>query len=423
MQRFCFFAFVLLACFFFGCSRAEKTIGVHDADGDDGGGDGAVVAVDPVAQPEAAGRHGVAGQPGVAPWAILRAGEYPLWFQLTDEGPVLLETIDDAVFAAALIPWPHAPHIRFMLAQGDDLLMAVNCGGFLRLSPQESGEGAALYRFPGGEYWRQYAVDAFIMVSAVKTADTAPIGDIITSPIGAANEKPAALLRLNDRFLDSGAPPPSPRLWTFDLSSPALMPLSLPSLDAYPAKDGWDIDGLRRGNDGLWYFRAARKGRSEIIMLRSDDLLSPGEQVSLGAFRGAALPEPLSAAPQPLREMLDAVFLEAGVKAATVVSPQFQSIRYFAGDREDTPLPAFYSGAFLLATTPRGGAFFTAANSAGAASFAGETVRRFSLPPLPEGFVYTGIGAAGDTVFASWEEQEGYSIGAAGFMVIRLLDN
>jgi hypothetical protein len=47
-------------------------------------------------------------------------------------------------------------------------------------------------------------------------------------------------------------------------------------------------------------------------------------------------------------------------------------------------------------------------------------VRRFSLPPLPEDFVYTGIGLAGDTVFASWEEQDGYSIGAAGFMVLLL---
>ena len=46
-------------------------------------------------------------------------------------------------------------------------------------------------------------------------------------------------------------------------------------------------------------------------------------------------------------------------------------------------------------------------------------MRRFSLPALPEGFVYTGIGMIANTVFASWEEQEGYSIGAAGFMVIR----
>ena len=46
--------------------------------------------------------------------------------------------------------------------------------------------------------------------------------------------------------------------------------------------------------------------------------------------------------------------------------------------------------------------------------------RPLTLPPLPEGFVYTGIGLAGDdTLFAAWEEQEEYSVGAAGFMVIQ----
>jgi hypothetical protein len=41
------------------------------------------------------------------------------------------------------------------------------------------------------------------------------------------------------------------------------------------------------------------------------------------------------------------------------------------------------------------------------------------LPVLPEGFVYTGLAWAGDTLFAAWEEQEDYNIGAAGFMAIK----
>ena len=44
-------------------------------------------------------------------------------------------------------------------------------------------------------------------------------------------------------------------------------------------------------------------------------------------------------------------------------------------------------------------------------------LQEFSLPPLPEGFVYTGAARLGDIVLASWEEQQGVSIGAAGFMV------
>ncbi|MDR1443680.1 MAG: hypothetical protein LBI94_02260 [Treponema sp.] len=47
----------------------------------------------------------------------------------------------------------------------------------------------------------------------------------------------------------------------------------------------------------------------------------------------------------------------------------------------------------------------------------GETA---ALPPLPENFVYSQVRRLGDFLFAAWEEQEDYSIGAAGFMVIRL---
>jgi hypothetical protein len=41
------------------------------------------------------------------------------------------------------------------------------------------------------------------------------------------------------------------------------------------------------------------------------------------------------------------------------------------------------------------------------------------LPPLPENFAYTHIARLGDLVIASWEEQQDYNIGAAGFMVVR----
>ncbi|MDR2375020.1 MAG: hypothetical protein LBD96_01125 [Treponema sp.] len=44
---------------------------------------------------------------------------------------------------------------------------------------------------------------------------------------------------------------------------------------------------------------------------------------------------------------------------------------------------------------------------------------RETLPPLPENFVYTHVNRLGNYVVAAWEEQEDYSIGAAGFMVLR----
>ena len=374
MRRFCLY--VLLPCLLFSCSR-QNTV---------------EIATRTASEPPPAA-------PSVMPLAILQAGEYPLWFQFTDQGLVLIETIEDACYSAAFAPWPLAIHARFMLAHGEDLLMAVNRDGFIRLSPREGGQ-TVLYRFSGGEFWQQYTVGACALL------DT----------------KPAALLYLDDRFFDSSAPLPSPRQWTFDPQTAGLIPFSLPLLDAFAPEDGWDIDALRRGGDGNWYFRAVRKtgGQPELRLFRSGDLGQESEPVSRGAFQNAALPEPLSSAPGPLRDMLAAVLVESGCGSAAVVSPEFPAARSFAADREKAAMLCFYSGiqagpgnAFLVAATPQGGALYT---ESGALS-----VRGFSLPPLPEGFQYTGIGVCGDTLCASWEEQLEYSIGASGFMAIRLI--
>jgi hypothetical protein len=379
MRRFCFWAIVLLPCLVFSCNRPAG-----------------VEAKDP---------NIVEIQPGTPPLAILQAGEYPLWFQFTGDGPVLIESIEDACFSTALIPWPLAPHIRFILARSDELLMAVNRDGFLRLAPRKQGENNAertgLYRFSGGEFWQQYTVGAFILF------DT----------------QPAALLYLDDRFLDTEAPVPLPRLWTFDPLLIGPQALSIPSLEAFVQEEGWDVDALRRGSNGRWYFRAVKKtSQPEIRMLRSDDLTEAGEQVSLGEFQNSALPESLSAAAEPLRELLSTALDRSGCGIAAVVSPEFQSTRFFAIDKEKDPIFVFYSSqpnslssrAFLFALQSDGTAMFIEAGTSS------PSVREFSLPSLPEGFIYTGIGIVANTIFASWEEQNGYSIGAAGFMVIRL---
>jgi len=278
----------------------------------------------------------------------------------------------------------------------EELFLALNRDGFIRFSLWNAGDGVngiGLYRGPGGELWRHYTVGAFIIFK----------------------EQPVALLYRDDRFLDSSAPVPSPRLWTFDRYNPELKTPFMPSLDAFVPEDGWDIDAFRRGPDGYWYFRATRKNATqpEIRMFRTDDLQSEGERVSLGAFQNAALPEPLSAAPPLLREMLVDIFAASGCGTATVISPEFLVTRHFAEDRAKPVMHSFYSdrqdNTFFLAITPQGNAFYTETVA---------DVRRFSLPSLPENFIYTGIGVVGNSIIASWEEQESPSIGAAGFMII-----
>jgi hypothetical protein len=42
-----------------------------------------------------------------------------------------------------------------------------------------------------------------------------------------------------------------------------------------------------------------------------------------------------------------------------------------------------------------------------------------SLPPLPVGYSYTAAGRVGNAIIATWEDQEDFSIGAAGFVAIK----
>jgi len=337
----------------------------------------------------------------VSPMAVLQAGEFPLWFQFATEGPRRIETIEAASYSAALIPWPHAQHVRFVLAQDDELLLAVNHDGFIRLAPwQGSNDGVAMYRFAGGEFWQQYTVGAFVRPDP-----------------GAS---PVALLYRNDWFLLQDLQPPSPRLWTFDERSAAPRAISLPSLDAFAPEEGWDMNALSQCGDGNWYFRAGRRAigkgvvMQEVHMLRTDSLEREGVRVTHSEFQAAARPERLDAAPPALREMLAAVFAESGAGLASVVSPEFQTMRYFS--EGGSLVHAFYSpNPFLLAATPAGDAVYVRGSSLAGVQ---QTIR-FSLPVLPEGFVYTGIGMVADTVFATWEEQAGFSIGAAGFVAIR----
>ena len=340
----------------------------------------------------------------VSPLAIVQAGKFPLWFQFIDGKPTLIESIEDAVYSSALVPWPLAAHVRFMLGQGDDILMAINRDGFICFTPRQNKGGFAsigLYRFSGGEFWQHYTVCAFVLITTSEFQLT-----------------PAALLYRDDRFFDSDASLPSPRLWTFSMNSPQPQPLALPALDAFMPEDGWDIDALRRGADGYWYFRAMKKdtAQPELQMLRLIDFLHEGEQVSRGVFQNAALPEPLSAAPQQLRDMLSAIFAESGCGQALILSPEFQTIRSFAIDREKPSVFGFFvnglsSDSLLLISDFRGNAMYIEAHTISA-------VHHFSLPALPEGFAYTGIALCDNTIIASWEEQDNYSIGAAGFMMI-----
>jgi len=110
-----------------------------------------------------------------------------------------------------------------------------------------------------------------------------------------------------------------------------------------------------------------------------------------------------------------------------VTAPEFEGVRYFAGqpshggDAEETrELYAYYHGP-TDSGTPR--ALVIAPDGKG---YYGEYrdglpwLELIVLPPLPAGFTYTGAGLLGDTVLGTWEEQDAWNVGAAGFVLITL---
>ncbi|MCL2186463.1 MAG: hypothetical protein FWB86_11540 [Treponema sp.] len=255
---------------------------------------------------------------GVLPMAILQSGEYPLWFQLTENGPVHIETIADAQLTA-FVPWPYALHISFMQEKEDSLIMVVNRDGFLNITPNnEEVESISMYRFSGGELWQKYTTGGFVYYDGV----------------------PAVLLYTDNRFFDIPQPLPIIRIWTFKMDYDLTFPISIPIFDLFPAEDGWEIDTLHFA-DSFYYYRAAKRSGSfpSVRMFRTDDLTLQGEEISAEVF--------------------------------------FNSV----SQKKD--------------------------------------LSNLKLPQLPDGYVYTNAGFLNGNLIASWEEQDEFYIGVAGFMVVK----
>jgi hypothetical protein len=129
----------------------------------------------------------------------------------------------------------------------------------------------------------------------------------------------------------------------------------VPALEIFPSNGGtWETELLRRGPDGLWYYRMKEKGqaRNATAYFRTADLNVEGERISFGEWMNS--------------------------------NPQ--------------------------STLPDGQGFFSYGEETES--------EYFSLYALGEGFVYTGVAVIGNVLVASWEEQQEAGVGAAGFMVV-----
>jgi hypothetical protein len=350
--------------------------------------------------------------PEIAPMAIIKSGENPLWFEVGPGSPVLLNDPGEASISP-FEPWPFKFLITGMVVTGDRLVMAVNRGGFLALLPGAgagSSPAIALYHVNAEHYWDDYTAAAPFLF----------------------RDRAAALLYRHDRFIEPTAAIPSPRFWGLELNSLRLVPLEIPALEVFPAGEGWDVDTLLAGRDDYWYYRGMQKsgGSPAPIYFRSSDLAGTGERSSPGVFRNATASYTIADAPTLLQIVLNEAFGLSGgmvMQEALVSTPAFPAARrfvagtgdvlielavYYRDGSADTGEPA--AGPCALAVLPDGRGVYARMDAPGTEP----RMDHFSLPPLPEGFVYTRIGLLGDILIGAWEEQFNWNVGAAGFMII-----
>ncbi|GHU64268.1 hypothetical protein FACS189447_00700 [Spirochaetia bacterium] len=334
--------------------------------------------------------------------AVLKTGEHPLWFELGETGLLLISSPEDAGLGEYK-PWPLSHHIAGMLSWEGSLVLAANRSGFIILSPRPEG-GVTLYRSFDPAYWDAYSIASFYIYE----------------------DRPAVLLYRDDFFTDPPPPLSAPTL-ALDRNSNVPVPVETPFLQSPLNGADWEPNALMRGSDGFWYARWTQPGieKPQSRYLRAPSLSQHGDSISVDTYRNAARPESAAAAPlfvEAFFKKLPPDFADPpGSLVVELVSPSYEGTRLYSlagasgSGFEDTEqvilLHGFYRESpvpFLFAVLPDGRGI-----AGGEDSFI-----QFKLPALPEAYVYTGAGLAGDVLVAAWEEQEDLAVGAAGFMAV-----
>ncbi|MDR0403063.1 MAG: hypothetical protein LBH35_05675 [Treponema sp.] len=331
--------------------------------------------------------------------AIVRIGAEPFWFELAAGGPRPVPSPRHAALEP-FAPWKLSRHITAFLADESRLAAAVNQEGFLVFEFPKDGEIAFQYYPDSG--WDGYTVSSVFWDGRF----------------------PAALLARDGIFSDSLSPPPDPALRRFDGN--VISGFEAAAFAALSPEDGWETLNILW--DGAWYCRKLRRGAEAVeeAYLKAADLAGAGERSSGGAFLRAARPKDPAEAPRsPAGPLLGAALEAAGALAGKpcvfrTVSPEFTAAGVFqTGTGGDTTeildASAYYRPGAALALLPDGRGVFHGESRSGG----------FALPSLPEGYVYTAICLAGEnngkyTLIVSWEEQENWNVGAAGFGMLEI---
>ncbi|MDR3304153.1 MAG: hypothetical protein LBS86_07045 [Treponema sp.] len=371
-------------------------------------------------------------------------------------------------------PWPLARNISGMLIHNDTLVLAVNRDGFLAALPtQRTGDEApsiALYRIADNPWWNRYSVDSLFMFEDKPTALFYRDDFFIDSPEHAPDPRTQSLARGETRPIAVEMP-----AFTNYSASDGW---DIDSLRQGP--DGaWYCRAIHKTQTKIVYLHANDLSQSAETVplgafmnsanpepveqappllratLNAAFELSGAEKLNIAAIISGdfSYTRHFSAHAPDSGDNLVELSGYSTENRALVILPDGRGVYGDAPDVSDTMQDASDTAPNASGTTQ--GASGTAPNASGTAPNASDTapnasdttsdaadttsdasgtaqfrlgggpdifdtvrITWFRLPALPRGFVYTGIGPAGDAIIASWEEQEDLGVGAAGLMIV-----
>ncbi|WP_304223420.1 hypothetical protein [Gracilinema caldarium] len=389
------------------------------------------------------------------------------WYEIS---PGHLNPIKDPANSQVVpyAPWTAARRIVGFVARSSNAFAGLNREGFLVFEETPAGD-LALYKIDGGAFVEPYCALALMLVPSAELGTAQNLGQSLS-----AGSVPALLVARDPYFGDllngsgttagSGVSSPSVPENPFvyldwaDFSPQAKLPQAIRPQAVRPAAFGIglaNVEALTRSSDGRWYMKVAQSNAT--ARAATADSVSPGTasaslvspaaasagsesskfyyaapalnkeatRISRGDYQNALYPQPFGNMPRAVQTLMRA-FSDSQRKKHY---PVLQLLK-----KDSYGLETFVADPETKNTVPLSGGeteivkFLGYADSEkalvilpdGRGVIRRSKIEAFELPSLPEGFAYTGVVLINRWLIASWEEQESFAVGAAGFLVLPL---
>ncbi|NLJ10751.1 MAG: hypothetical protein GX438_10495 [Treponema sp.] len=394
----------------------------------------------------------------------------PVWYEVAQESLGLISgPADSQVLPFA--PWTIAPRLIGFVITGSTAIGGLNRDGFLVF--EESAEGnLALYRIAGGEAVSSCSSMTMVLLppSELELESSLPMPALLvardpyfadlTSVTTSAVSSVTAPAVASETSVSPVTPLPAEPLVTLDLRDFSVRSYRPRAFG--PA--GTNVEALDRGADGAWYIKAAvlddtsqggqpeqggearqagqggqtsqggQSGRTSQAQpitgikeyFAAQSLSNEPVSIGRGAYQTALQPQPFTSLPKMVQQLmrsftdsqrknhfpvLHLVRQDRPVQELFVADPGAKNVVPLSGGESEIIKFIGYaddSNAVVVLPDGRG----VIRRSSGLAAF--------SLPQLPDGFVYTGIVMLPHWIIAGWEEQESFAVGSAGFLIVKL---